>query len=65
MSMYRVALHGHAATEVTVEASSVQEANRKAIEITPTTRQVKSWTPVSTAKIVAPDVPRETKDGST
>ncbi|MGW0626150.1 hypothetical protein [Streptomyces sp. NPDC002758] len=51
MPKYSVALHGHAAVRVEVEANSVQEANRKAIEKAPKVPHVKSWTPVSASKL--------------
>lgn len=60
---YKVYLHGHASTEVEVDADSYIEANRAAIEAAPKVRYVRDWTPVSTSRIETPDVPRETSGG--
>ncbi|MFE2099559.1 hypothetical protein [Streptomyces sp. NPDC059468] len=46
MAKFEVYLHGHASAKVVVEAENLQEANRKAVEVAPKTKYVKSWTPV-------------------
>lgn len=47
----RVVLHGTATTEVLVEASSTEEANRLAKERAPRVKGVRSWTPVMTSNL--------------
>ncbi|MDX3260781.1 hypothetical protein PV336_16290 [Streptomyces sp. MI02-2A] len=51
MAKYSVALHGHAAVRVEVEADSYEEATRLAKEKAPKVRYVQSWTPVSASKL--------------
>lgn len=51
MAKYRVALHAHASTTVIVEADSLQEANKKALQRAPRVKGVTSWTPVMTSKL--------------
>ncbi|RZU36019.1 hypothetical protein EV284_3502 [Streptomyces sp. BK022] len=51
MAKYVVFLHGHASARVEVEAGDLQEANRKAVEVAPRTKYVRSWTPVMGSKI--------------
>jgi hypothetical protein len=52
MAKYRVNLHGHAGMVVEVEADSIVDANRKAIEKAPKVKYVSQWTPVATSRMI-------------
>ncbi len=55
MPKYMVYLHGHASLRMEVEADSLAEANRAAIEKAPKVKGVSSWTPVAGGKIKEKD----------